>query len=207
MIRTLNLKYCVLIGIIIFAILLIVYIIMPRGKPVEIININPVFEIVKDGDIICRLGDRLWSRVFRDFSNDDNRFSHIGIIRVYNGQITVIHAEGTTSPGRDFVKEEPLADFLKIARKIGVYRIKDFDGSKISGLAMEYIGVPFDWQFDMYDESKLYCTELLYVILKQLIPTLELNKIYVKELGKNVIPIDAISNSEYFTEIYFVQAK
>jgi len=93
MIKTLNRKHCVLIGISIFSILIIlvtVYILMPRGKPITKINTEPVFEVVKDGDIICRLGDRFWSHVFKDFSIEDKRFSHIGIIRILNDHITVI---------------------------------------------------------------------------------------------------------------------
>jgi len=194
-------------GIIIFTLVLLilfVYIIMPRGKAAELKKTDALYNILKDGDIICRLGDRFWSQLFKDISNDDKRFSHIGIIRIYNDKITVIHAEGTTKPQKDFVKEEPLEDFLKIARAIGIYRIKDLEENLISGTAMEYIGVNFDWKFDMNDESEIYCTELLYIVLKRLIPEIELNTIYVKELGKNIIPIEAISNSDYFTELIHI---
>jgi hypothetical protein len=178
---------------------------MPKGKPIVLIKEDAFYGILNDGDIICRLGDRLWSQVFKDFSIDDKRFSHIGIIRINNNRITVIHAEGTTKPGKDFVKEELLEDFLEVAIAIGVYRIIDFDRNRISGIAMEYIGVPFDWKFDMSDASELYCTELLYNILKRLMPTFELTTTYIKELEKDVIPIDSISNSDIFSEIYFLK--
>ena len=176
---------------------------MPRGKPGALIKDGTFFEILKDGDIICRLGDRLWSQIFKDISENDKRFSHTGIIRINDDQVTVIHAEGTTKRGKDFVKEEPLNDFIKAARAIGIYRIIGLDDNKISGAAIKYIGVPFDWKFDMDDASELYCTELLYILLKQLMPSIILNTIYVKELGKEIIPISSISNSEYFLEIYF----
>jgi len=208
MIRAHNRKYFVLIGIILFTILILVifvFIIVPRGKPILLIKEDKLFGIIKDGDIICRLGDRLWSQVFKDLSVNDRRFSHIGIIRVNEDRITVIHAEGTAKTGKDFVKEEPLEDFLSIARAIGIYRTINLDGEKISGMAMEYIGVPFDWKFNMDDASELYCTELLFIILKKLMPLFEFNTIYVKELGKDIIPIDSVSNSENFSEIYFIQ--
>jgi len=208
MIRTHNRKYFVLTGIIIFTIiifLIFVFIIMPRSKPIVLIKKDAFHGLLKDGDIICRLGDRFWSQIFKDFSIDDKRFSHIGIIRINNNRITVIHAEGTTKPGKDFVKEELLDDFLKVAITIGIYRMIDLDENKISSTAMEYIGVPFDWKFDMGDASELYCTELLYIILKQLLPTFEFNTTYIKELGKDIIPIDSISNSEHFSEIYFIK--
>jgi len=191
---------------IIFAALIastLVYITLPRGKPVVPEQYDRLFEIVKDGDVICRLGEMIWSQFFKDISLTDKRFSHTGIIRVKDGKITVIHAEGTTEPGKDYVKEEPLSDFLKIARAIGIYRIKNTDASQISNIAYEYIGVPFDWQFDMHNNSELYCTELLYAVLKRAVLELKLGTIYFKE-EKEIIPVDAISNSEYFSEVYFV---
>jgi hypothetical protein len=197
------------VGIIAFVLLIIsivTYVLIPRGKPVKLtlIETETLHEILMDGDIICRLGDRIWSRYFRDVSITDRRFSHMGIIRFNNDNITVIHAEGDTGNGIDYVNEISLDEFIEFARAIGIYRVNDINGSYISNLAAEYLGVPFDWQFDMYDDSKLYCTELLYVILKRLTPEIELNKIYVKRLGKDIIPLDAISNSEHFSEIYFV---
>jgi len=194
-------------GIIIIAILItsvFVFIIMPRGKSVAPQEHEALSEIVKEGDIICRLGDRLWSEYFKDISIEDKRYSHIGIIRINNNTITVIHAEGTTKAGKDFVKEETLNDFLKIARSIGVYRINDIDdGKRIANLALEYLNVPFDWQFDMNNDSKIYCTELLYVILKRVLPVIKLNTVFIKELGKDIIPPEAVSNSKYFSEIYY----
>jgi len=180
-----------------------VYIMMPRGKPVVPKQHDRLLTVVNDGDIICRLGEMIWSTFFKDISLTDKRFSHTGIIRINDGKITVIHAEGTTEPGKDFVKEETFEDFIKTARAIGIYRIKNIEGNQISNLAIEYIGVPFDWQFDMHNNSELYCTELLYVVLKRAMPELKLNTIYIKD-EKEIIPIDAISNSEYFSEVYFV---
>jgi hypothetical protein len=204
-----NKKHYVLVGIIMFTIFIVstaIFILLPRGTPVASLQAGVLSGIVNDGDIICRLGDRFWSLYFKDMSVEDKRYSHTGVVRINNGQVTVIHAEGTTKLEKDYVKEEALDDFIKIARAIGIYRIKDIDGVRISSAAMEYLGIPFDWQFDMLDESKLYCTELLYVVLKGIMPELELSTIYLKELGKDIIPLDAISNSEFFSEIYYVNA-
>ena len=181
---------------------------MPRGTAVtlSLIEFDVLSEIVQDGDIICRLGDRFWSQHFRDASITDKRFSHMGIVRINNGIITVIHTEGNTGQGIDYVNEIPIEKFIEIARAIGIYRTNGLEGSKISNLAIEYLGVPFDWQIDMHDDSKLYCTELLYVILKRLIPEIELKTIYINRIGKDVIPLDAISNSEHFSEIYYINS-
>jgi hypothetical protein len=158
---------------------------------------------LKDGDIICRLGDRLWSYYFKDISPLDKRFSHLGIIRINNGKITVIHAEGRAIQGKDFVNEVDLDEFLEIAKTVGVYRLNGYDGETISSAAMGYIGYPFDWKFDLKDEDKIYCTELLYVVLKKIAPEIELRRIYQKELNKEIVPLEACSNSEHFSEVLF----
>ncbi|MDR2481249.1 MAG: hypothetical protein LBD07_03030 [Spirochaetaceae bacterium] len=201
-----NRTYYVSAGVIISALLIAsmyVYVITPRGEPLLIQKSDDIFLVVQDGDIICRLGDRLWSQFFSDLSAIDKRYSHIGIVHRDDDLITVINAEGDTARGKDFVHEVPFDDFLKAARAVGVYRMENVEGSRISNAALEYLGIPFDWQFDMNDESKLYCTELLYVVLKRVAPELNLNTVYLKELGKEIIPPESVSNSDYFVEIYF----
>ncbi|MDR2965982.1 MAG: hypothetical protein LBU88_09425 [Treponema sp.] len=167
----------------------------------QLIKEDDISPYINDGDIIFRLGDRIWSTYIKEMSPTDKRFSHLGIIRKYDKKVTVINAEGFTAEGNDFVNEVPLNDFLKSALSIGIYRIKSIEGKIISDTAMEFIGLPFDWQFDMEDNSKLYCTELLYVILKKLESDIDLNKIWVKEINKYVIPLDIYTQSEYFEEV------
>jgi lipopolysaccharide export LptBFGC system permease protein LptF len=179
---------------------------IPQSAPIKSqkkINAKNISAYLKDGDIICRLGDRLWSYYFKDMSPVDKRFSHLGIIRINNNIITVIHAEGRAIQGKDFVNEVDLDEFLEIAKAVGVYRINDYDGKTISSAAMEYTGYPFDWKFDLADENKIYCTELLYVVLQKIAPEIELQRIFQKELKKEIIPLSACSNSDYFTEILF----
>ena len=176
----------------------------PASRQVCSIYLQKIHEIVQDGDIITRLGDRLWSDIIRDKSVEDKRFSHVGVVRVRNEQISVVHAEGTTVRGNDFVKEEPLEDFLQWSRAIGIYRVGNICGIEISNLSIEYIGIPFDWRFDLTDETTMYCTELIKVIFGRLNPEIVLSTVFVKELGREIIPLESISNSEFFEEIITV---
>jgi len=168
---------------------------------VQYIQEDMILPYMKDGDIICRLGDRVWSMYFKGLSPNDKRFSHLGIVRIRNNIVSVINAEGLANERKDFVNEVSLNDFLKCAQKIGIYRLKNIEGEIISDTALGYVGVPFDWQFDMEDNSKLYCSELLYVVLKKIDLSIVLNKVFMKEIGKNIIPLDVCSQSEYFVEI------
>jgi hypothetical protein len=69
---------------------------------------------------------------------------------------------------------------------------------------MDYIGCPFDWSFDLQDDTRLYCTELLYAVLKKTLPEIQLLTIFQKELSKNIIPLEAVSNSAYFKEVAYI---
>jgi len=168
------------------------------------IRTDEIAVFLQDGDVICRMGDRLWSVLFKDISPVDKRFSHLGIIRIVDGAITVINAEGRAIEGKDCVNETTLEEFLSIAKAVGIYRLHDYEGKAVSSVAMEYIGYPFDWSFDLHDESKLYCTELLYAVIKKIAPEIQLQTLFQKDLSKEIIPLDAVSNSNYFREIVYV---
>jgi len=197
----------ILVGVfVIFCIIIIVVIIQQKRQhsifqDVQYIQEDAILPYIKDGDIICRLGDRIWSMYFKELSPHDKRFSHLGIIRIRNNVVSVINAEGLANEGKDFVNEVSLKEFLKNAQRAGIYRLRTIEGELISDTALEYIGLPFDWQFNMEDDSKLYCTELLYVVLKRIDLDIVLNKVFIKEIGKNIIPLDICSQSEYFMEI------
>jgi hypothetical protein len=172
-----------------------------RHSKLQYVQDYEIISSLNDGDIICRLGDRPWSLFFREISPIDKRFSHLGIIRIRDNVISVINAEGLAFEGKDYVNEVPLKEFLSIARSIGIYRLINVDGNIVSDRAVEFKGRPFDWQFDMNEDDKLYCSELLYVILKKVSPDITLNVVWLKEIGKNIVPVDICSQSEYFAQI------
>jgi hypothetical protein len=176
-----------------------------RHSNIQYVQEYEIIPSLKDGDVICRLGDRPWSLFFKEVSPIDKRFSHLGIIRIRDNVISVINAEGLAVEGKDYVNEVPLKAFLSIARSIGIYRLINIDGNIISDRAVEFKGRPFDWQFDMDEDDKLYCSELLYAILKKLSPDIKLHVVWLKEIGKNIVPIDICSQSEYFVQIGYWQ--
>ena len=178
-----------------------VYVIAPRGDALPLSATAEIPALVRDGDVICRLGDRSWSRWFKNVSPRDRRFSHAGIARIRDGRVTVIHAEGWR--GSDFVREEVLEDFFEIARAVGVYRINTGDGDLLAILAAEYTGVPFDWRFDREDRTALYCTELIDLVLSRLPAPQRLEAVFFKGAGKEIIPLESISRSELFTEVFY----
>ena len=181
---------------------------IPDRSPPIIIDhhITPslVIPYLQDGYIILRMSDSVWSSVFRDYSLRDRRFSHVGIVRKRDDNISIVHSVGSFRNPNRGVEELPLDRFLRVATSIGVFRVRSADGSVISDAAMKYIGFPFDFNFDLSDYDTVYCTELLY---RALIP-LELEHIlatrHVDSVNQYVIPLDSISYTPYIEELVFI---
>jgi hypothetical protein len=152
-----------------------------------------------------RLGDGPWSPIFRDLSLTDKRFSHLGIVRIRDGNITVINSVGSFQDREKGVDEVSLDKFLRVAKSAGLFRLKSENRAFISDRAADYIGYPFDWSFDLSEEKSIYCTELLYVVLKNTEYENILTTIYLEQLKKDVIPLEAVSNSPWFDEILYIK--
>jgi len=181
---------------------------IPKMSPPIIVNhpIRPslLMPFIRDGDIILRMSDSVWSHIFCNYSENDKRFSHLGIVRLKEDDVTVIHCEGSFTNKDLGVEELPLEYFLKVATSVGVYRVKNADGAIISNTAVKYLNYPFDFNFDLDDESTIYCTELLYHSLKPVKLEHILSTRYAEEVKKNIIPLDAISYSPYIDEIVYI---
>ncbi|MDR0639945.1 MAG: hypothetical protein LBG27_13785 [Spirochaetaceae bacterium] len=178
-----------LIGFFFVAIVLAVFAVLyfsPKEETVEQISADDIESHLTNGDIICRLGDQLWSLYFRDISPVDKRFSHLGIVRITNGETTIINAEGLVWEGKDFVNEVTLQDFVQLAKAVDVYRFSGIDEDLIAEAAYKMKGKSFDWDFDLNDSQKLYCTELLFVVLNNIFPEYEMKTMFQKELGRKV---------------------
>ena len=93
-----------------------------------------------------------------------------------------------------------MPEFLKVAKAVGVYRANFIDGSAISDNATRYLGRP-DWKFDLNDDSEIYCTELLHVVIKNVAPEYGLGTRSVRVMGMMIIPLEAVSNSDNFDEV------
>jgi len=165
---------------------------------------SDVISYLKDGDIMLRQGDGPLSPMFRDFSLTDKRFSHLGVVRIRDKNVSVINSVGYLRNRKKGVEEVSLENFLQAAYAVGVFRAKYAEGTMISDKAIEYVGCPFDWDFDLNDESKIYCTELLYTTLRYVAPEHNISTMYVDAVGKEIIPLDSISNSGDFDEILYI---
>lgn len=132
--------------------------------------------LIQDGDIILRHGYGFVSDMIVDTKKEKFKVSHCAIITKdsVSGKLNVIHSVSQTLAEYDGVQSQSLRVFLNDCKKnsIIVSRYKNFgfsnSGKKISERAKFYLKnkVPFDNKFDLFNHEQIYCTELIYLIIK-----------------------------------------
>jgi hypothetical protein len=126
--------------------------------------------LFKSGDIIFRDGRGIISSAFRKLSLRDPRYSHAGIIHREGHRLFVYHLIGGEGNKDNSMRKDDITDFCSTlqANSFAIYRT-DQDGSTIDSLAGNYFEqhLQFDTRFDLSTNDKMYCTELVYKILKQ----------------------------------------
>lgn len=148
-----------------------------------------------DGVLICRLGSGFFSNYFRKYASKEQKYSHIGMLSIENDTIYVYHSEASELTGIGFVKKDLLDNFL---HKIQVFdffecsfpdsvkteilnRIKDYYNHKTA----------FDLKFDSFDDSEVYCTELIASSINDVLDSMEI-KPSLNLNGKKLFALDDI---------------
>jgi len=168
-------------------------------KPVSSKLRDPDFSMVENGDIIYRHGNGFFSSYFKNTSSKEQIYSHTGIINVSADTIFVIHSEASEFTGIGGVKKEPLNIFLKDIATWAVYRVDTVQSVRdsIAILALEYKirDIPFDFYFDNSSDDKIYCTELVALVV---------NKAMHRNL---IIPTGVFNNKPYYAidDTYLVE--
>ena len=144
------------------------YVHIPPSLPENIYN------EITSGDIIIRKGNGPLS--YHLMNNTKEDYSHCGTIVRENNKWMVIHTIGGSGSEDDIdgVQLIELDEFvahsadsmLFICRPIFV----DSAGPKVAERAYHYLEqqTPFDHSFSLYSEEKLYCSELLFYMFKEI---------------------------------------
>lgn len=169
------------ISVILFSIFVLAIILLPYfntqsnitsgyEKPIEINK-----SLLMNGDIIFRKGRSFVSRMVLQIDNRSD-FSHVGIILVEDDSIFVIHSvPDEDENGIDMVKIDDIKTFLQYDRAtaVTVYRLNNNESDKVLNTAVNYAKekaineIPFDGGFDLSDDERLYCTELIWKAFKK----------------------------------------
>jgi uncharacterized protein YycO len=123
------------------------------------------------GDLIFVTKPGFWGEIAQAFSSKDQRYSHIGLLsKSQDGEWTVINADGNPIDPKGSVREENLKNFSALATRVGVYELKldKITLEKIIAKAKYYVsqGYEFNSQFILGQDHAFYCTELIWVVIK-----------------------------------------
>lgn len=119
------------------------------------------------GDVILTAADDLLGANIRNASGHDAVYSHIGLVVLRDGAPAVIEA---TPFGSGRVGFTDLAAFTRDPETSELLVLRPrapIDAGRLAAQAerLAAADVPFDYDFDMADESALYCAELAYRLL------------------------------------------
>jgi len=125
------------------------------------------------GDLIFVTKPGFWGEIAQSFSPKDQRYSHIGLLsKSQDGEWTVINADGNPIDPKGSVREENLKNFLALATRVGVYELKLDQKTleEVIAKAKYYVsqGYEFNSQFKLGQEHAFYCTELIWVVIKDI---------------------------------------
>jgi hypothetical protein len=124
------------------------------------------------GDVVLRQGDGVWSRFFAGLNRRDRRFSHAGIVIRTDHGWQVVHAEADDL-GRDGrVRADAWTVFVGRAADVAVLRLSDPGQQErlaVAAAALARAGLGFDLDFRLDTPDRVYCTELVWRALGEVL--------------------------------------
>lgn len=165
--------------LVIIAIVVIVFYCFPTHNKIKKHKID--YENIKaqlqSGDIILRAGIGLWSDLIKSRNSVDKRYSHVGVVKVVNGNFFVIHSSANDLNGKGFVKKVSLEEYVNKSTGIAISRLKTLSAKDFLENVENNLNKPFDWQFNREEQEALYCTELVECSLQKIDPNIRMQTV------------------------------
>lgn len=148
---------------------------------------------LQEGDFILRRGYGYFSDIIaKHLNTTEFDVTHCGILTKKNKEWYVIHSLSSDVSDVDGMQIQSLKEFLYYSqpKKILITRVKNAtlsqrDKIAVEGLKLLDLKIPFDHQGDIEDDSKMYCTEMIWYILE-------------KKLNLVKIPVDKKERENFF---------
>ena len=172
-------------------------------------------EKLQAGDIAFRRGESIASEVVL-YNDIDGRYSHVGLVVETDSGLMVAHSvpgETSTQETIDVIQIEHINHFFEpkvsVRGEIMRMNLDSVQRHLLNILALKIVDDkdPFDHNYDLSDTTKLYCTELLQLLFKNIGIDLaqgRITPINVPGLSNNyIMPSDIYNNNNLKTIFYY----
>lgn len=163
------------------------------------------YSILEDGDIVLKRGTGQVSILMIKYLDEKVPLSHCGIIVKEDTSYSVIHSIAKEYTGIDGVQKTTLSYFLSDAKLKDSYIVRHRSPiSKRKILKTKALGflnnqIPFDYDFDIRDTSKFYCSEFIDHALKS---TYKKEYFSRKKIGHGeALLLNSLLDTTYFERI------
>lgn len=143
----------------------------PYASPQQL---PPCVAVLQTGDIVLRSGRDELSRFFRNLNEKDRRFSHCGVLLQSSTGPKVLHIVESASDTIPDLQFEAFARFVSAAQNEAFRVVRlPLDSAQIRQLpgifdSLRKTPIHFDVRFNLETDTALYCTELIYKIMRRL---------------------------------------
>lgn len=132
------------------------------------IKIDSAKVFLKNGELVLRKGNDIISEMFTMLNMTDKSFSHCGIAFFEQNDWWVYHSIGGEDNPDQILKRERFAEFVSLSNNDGFgicdLSLKENHVVTLHGIVDSLFQkkVPFDMQFDLKSNDRLYCAEMVY---------------------------------------------
>lgn len=131
-------------------------------------RIDSTKQFLKNGCVVLRRGNDVISKLFTEFNKQDKSYSHCGVAVVDSGVWYVYHSIGGEDNPDAKLRKDTYENFVSIRDNFG-FGICDFHFNETETSSLLQVvdsffkkQIPFDMQFDLNSNDRLYCAEMVY---------------------------------------------
>ncbi len=142
-------------------------------NPLNIRMVDATVRMLKSGDIVLRTGADITSYMFTQMNRQNKTYSHCGIVVVEDGYPFIYHSIGGEDNPDQKLKRDSAGFWFSPANNLG-HGVVRYDMTSIqcerlvqSTLRFFREQIPFDMDFDLNTDDRLYCAELVYKVVNE----------------------------------------
>ena len=145
----------------------------PRPTSHELKLIDSSKAMLSEACIVLRRGNDVISDMFSQFNRTDKTFSHCGVAFNENGRWYIYHSIGGEDNPDAVLRKEPFDSFVRKECNHGFgitkVNITNLEAKEIKQVVTDFYSkkIPFDMQFDLQTDERLYCAEMIYKAFHQ----------------------------------------